>query len=258
MASAKILVNGESGSGKTTLLHDLDPKTTLVISRDSKGFSLKLPHALITDWYGMSSFLYGEEIEVEGEVTYNKGVLDYIEAFKDKVGDYPETIVFDTVSQITMDVINEAVKTPNVYGSQGAEINKELGMFTDFLHNELELNDINIIMLNHVVKDNSDDTSVEYQMFGQGQFKNKGGFYSIVDESITLIPEGSYLTVRTSGKKYQARTTVEKFPQKMYVAANGNAYKDKKLKDDEQYYSLKEHLDILVSNHNEVEEEFRL
>ena len=255
--SAKILVNGEAAVGKTTLLSTLDPKTTLVISRDSKVFGLPIPHMMVTEYYNMDTFLYGATIvdDDENEI-YVEGVTDKMEAFNDKIGNYPETIVFDTVSQLTMDVINKALKTPNVYGSQGAEINKELGTFVDFLHEYLELNDINIILLNHVIKDKSDEAT-EYIAFGQGKFKDKGGFFSIVDESVTVAQEGNYLVVYTKGALKQARSRLD-IPSKMYIESLGDPVKSRKLKEGEEYYTLKNHLDAVIESNGEITEEFKL
>ena len=250
--SAKILVNSESGVGKTTLLRSLDPTTTLVISRDNKTFSLPLPHMLVTEYYDMNTFLYGADVDGN----HIDGVVDKIEAFNKKLGIYPETVVFDTVSQLTMDVINRSLDTPNVYGSQGAEVNKELGIFVDYLHEYLELNDVNIILLNHVMKDKSEE-SIEYVSFGGGKFASKGGFFSIVDESILLMQESSYLVVYTRGSNKQARSRLD-LPTKLYVESIGEPIKNKKLKEGEEYYDLNTHLQTVINNNNAVADEFRL
>jgi len=254
--AAKILINSESGVGKTSLLATLDPTKTLVISRDSKAFSLSMPHMLVEEFYDMNLLLFGGEITQEGEVITVEGVTDKMEAFEAKMGYYPETIVFDTVSQITMDVINKAMKTPNVYGSQGAEINKELGIFVDFLHEYLELNDINIVMLSHVIKDKSDEAT-EYIGFGQGKFAAKGGWFSIVDESVTLAQEGSYLVAYTKGSLKQARSKLD-IPAKMYIESTGDPIKSKKLKEGEVYYTLGDHLNMVIEANKKVTKEFRL
>jgi len=254
--AAKILLNGEAAVGKTSLLATLDPTKTLVISRDSKAFTLPMPHMLVEEYYDMNLFLFGGEVQQDGEAVAIEGVTDKMEAFEAKMGTYPETVVFDTVSQITMDVINKALKTPNVYGSQGAEINKELGVFVDFLHEYLELNDINIVLLNHVIKDKSDEAT-EYVAFGQGKFKDKGGFFSIVDESVTIAQEGSYLVAYTKGMLKQARSKLD-IPAKMYIESTGDPIKSKKLKEDEVYYSLRSHLDMVIEANSKVTTEFRL
>ena len=254
--SAKLLVNGEAATGKTTLLSSLNPTKTLVISRDSKVFSLPIPHMLVEEFYGMELFLFGGEIQQDGETVVLEGVTDKMEAFEASLGHYPETVVFDTVSQLTMDVINKALKTPNVYGSQGAEINKELGIFVDFLHEYLELNGINIILLNHVIKDKSDEAT-EYIAFGQGKFKEKGGFFSIVDESVTIAQEGSYLVAYTKGALKQARSKLD-IPAKMYIESLGDPIKTKKLKEGESYYNLNDHLQMIIEANNKVTKEFRL
>jgi len=254
--AAKLLVNGEAATGKTTLLQSLDANKTLVVSRDSKTFSLPIPHMLVEEFYDMNTLLFGGEINQEGDIIVVEGVMDKMEAFNTSLGHYPETIVFDTVSQITMDVINKALKTPNVYGSQGAEINRELGILVDFLHEYLELNGINIILLNHVIKDKSDEAT-EYIAFGQGKFKEKGGFFSIVDESVTIAQEGNYLVAYTKGALKQARSKLD-IPAKMYIESLGDPIKVKKLKDDEVYYNLNDHLQMIIKANSAVTTEFRL
>jgi hypothetical protein len=255
--AAKLLVNGEAATGKTTLLASLDPETTLVISRDNKTFGLPIPHQLVTEYVSMDSFLYGADVvDEDNKEVHIDGVVDKIEAFNTAYGHYPETVVFDTVSQLTMDVINKALQTPNVYGSQGAEINKELGKFVDFLHEYLELGDINIVLLNHVVKDKSEDAT-EYVAFGQGKFKDKGGFFSIVDESVTVAQEGNYLVVYTKGALKQARSRLD-IPAKMYIESLGDPIKNKKLKEGERYYNLQEHLQMIIDANKKVETRFQL
>ena len=84
MAAAKILVNSESGVGKTSLLASLDPSKTLVISRDSKAFSLPMPHMLVEEFYNMELFLYGGEVAIEGDLVQVEGVVNKMEAFEAK------------------------------------------------------------------------------------------------------------------------------------------------------------------------------
>ncbi len=257
MSALKILVNGEAGAGKTELLRTL-PKTTFVVSRDSKEFSIPLPHMMVDKYYSMSILLYGGDVVIGTEKVYVPGVIDKTNLFFEKTGSYPETVVFDSVSQLAMDVIDSASAVPDSYGSRGAFITAEMAVLTKFIHEELELNGVNVILLNHVIAEKEDGKpNGKYVQFGQGKFVAKGGFYSTVNESITLIPEGMYTAVHTRGMNKQARTTLTDIPTKMYVENTVEPDKSKKLKDDEYYFTLGDHLAKLLAKQENVVEEFR-
>lgn len=257
MATTKLLINGESGVGKTALLASLG-KETFVVSRDSKKFTLPLPHMLVDTYYDMSTLLYGGEITNDGgEKVYVEGVLDKLEKYNEKFGSYPENVVIDTVSQLTMDVIDSAADIPTAWGEQGAFITKELAILTKFIHEDLEMNGITVVLLNHVIPEKEDGKFTgNYVQFGQGKFLSKGGFYSTTDEAILIKEEGSHRVVYTRGTGKLARTLqpIDKVPTKMYVENIVDPDKSKKLKDGEKYFNLKEHLDLLKQQEVEAEE----
>ena len=89
------------------------------------------------------------------------------------------------------------------------------------------------------------------------KFKEKGGFFSIVDESITIAQEGNYLVAYTKGALKQARSKLD-IPAKMYIESLGDPIKSKKLKEDESYYSLGEHLQMIIDTNSTLSKEFRL
>lgn len=236
----KLLINGEAGTGKTSLLASLD-KDTFVVSRDAKKFGIKLPHVLIEEWAGMQALV--------------NTTVEKMEAYNDKFGHYPVNVAMDSVSQIFMDVIDEASKKPNVYGSQGAEVTKEMAILTKFIHEDLELNGINVILLNHVIEEKDEGKPTgSYVSFGAGKFLAKGGFYSTTNEAITLVTSGEHRKVFLSGKAKQARTTLEGLPDYMWVENTKNPEKSKKLKEGEEYFTLKGYLDLLLQEQHDVEE----
>ncbi len=239
--SIKILINGVAGAGKTSLLTTLG-KETFVVSRDAKKFGLGIPHMLVENYQDMDTLIYGEE-----------GIITTIDKYEEKFGKYPENVVIDSVSQITMDVIDKASQTPNVYGSQGAEITKEMATFVKFIHEDLELNGINVILLNHVIpeKDEGKETGA-YSQFGQGKFLAKGGFYAATNEAITIVPSGNHRAVYLRGTKKQARTTLSDMPDKMPVENYVNPSKSPKLKEGEKYFNLKSHIETLVASQKKV------
>ena len=250
----KLLISGEAGAGKTDLLRTLG-KETLVISRDAKEFALPLPHMLVDTYYDMNTLLYGADQNTEDGVVHIDGITDKMEAYNEKMGSYPETVVIDSVSQIFMDVIDKASQTPNVYGSQGAEVTKEMAMLTSFIHEYLELNGVNVILLNHVIPELNEGVATgSYVSFGSGKFLAKGGFYSTTNEAITIVSEGAHRIVYTRGNKKQARTANTEVPDKLYVENTVHPEKSKKLKDGEYYFTLKGHMDILSASMADVKE----
>ena len=91
---------------------------TFVVSRDGKDFGFPLPHMLVTEYVDMSTLIYGEE-DKDGNVEV-EGITHKLERYNERFGKYPTNVVIDSVSQLTMDVIDVASQSPNVYGSQGA------------------------------------------------------------------------------------------------------------------------------------------
>lgn len=256
--STKLLINGIAGAGKTDLLRTLG-KETFVVSRDAKKFTLPIPHMLVDTYYDMNTLLYGANLKDEnGEPFRVDGIYDKIAAYVEKMGEPPKNVVIDSVSQIWMDVIDTASLKPNVYGSQGAEVTKEIGLFVKFVHEVLELNGINVILINHVIEEKEDGkVTGAYVPFGSGKFKDKGAFYSTVNEAITIIPDGANRSVYTRGPSKQARTFLTDIPDKMPVENTVHPEKSKKLKPDESYFSLKAHIDKLLETQEAVED-FRL
>jgi len=235
----KLLINGEAGSGKTPLLSSLD-KETFVVSRDAKKFGIKLPHVLIDNWVDMTTLI--------------NTIYEKMEGYNEKFGSYPKNVAIDSVSQIFMDVIDKAAQTPNVYGSQGAEVTKEMAILTKFIHEDLELNDINVILLNHVIEEKDEGKPTgSYVSFGAGKFLSKGGFYSTTNESITVITSGEHRKIITRGKDKQARTAMTTIPEQMWVENLVNPDKSKKLKEGEIYFVLKDYLALLLEDQQDVE-----
>jgi hypothetical protein len=255
--SIKILVNGIAGSGKTSLIESFGNET-FVVSRDAKNFMFPIPHMMVDKWYDMTTFLYGADtgqVDDAGNKIRIEGVADKITLYTQKMGKPPENVVIDSGSQIWMDVIEKASLTPNVYGSQGAEVTKEMGIFTKFIHEYLELNGVNVILLNHVIEEKVEGAFTgTYLPFGTGKFKDKGGFYSTVNESVTVALEGENRFVYTNSVAKMARTTLKDLPTKMYVKNIVNPDKSKKLKEGEKYFSLKDHLEKLKASRVNIAE----
>lgn len=246
--AVKILVNGEAGAGKTELLRSLGDEA-FVISRDAKEFALPIPHMLVDTYYDMSTLIHGRHTDSEDI----DGIVDKLEKYNEAFGNYPEIVVIDSVSQLFMDVIDKASQTPNVYGSQGAEVTKEMALLTQFIHESLELSGITVVLLNHVIAEVVEGTTTgAYTQFGSGKFLAKGGFYSTTNEAVTIVTDGANRAVHTRGQKKQARTTNTDIPDKMWVANHVQPDKSKKLKEGEVYFNLKEHINMLLETQADV------
>ena len=208
---------------------------------------------LVDTWYDMTTLIHGADVQVSDETVHIDGIVDKMEKYMEHFKVYPKNVVFDSVSQIFMDVIDKASQTPNIYGSQGAEVTKEMSMLTQFIHEDLELNGINVVLLNHVIpeKDEGKNTGA-YVQFGAGKFLAKGGFYSTTNESITIVSEGTHRAIYTRGTDKQARTSNTEIPDKMWVQNSVHPSKSKKLKEVETYFTLKSHLDMLLASQIDV------
>ena len=245
----KLLVNSEAGVGKTELLRSMGTDT-FVISRDGKKFGLSLPHFLVEEWVNMSTFLYGGK-NTRGEPL--EGVTQKIQKYHDAYNAYPTTVAFDSVSQIFMDVIDLAAQKPNVYGSQGAEVTKEMALLTQFIHESLEMSGINVILLNHVIPEKEEGkVTGRYLPFGSGKFLEKKAFFGITNESITIELSGNQRRVYTRDADKLARTTLPELPDVMWIEDFVHPTKSKKLKEGETYYTLRDHMDLLTNVQSQV------
>lgn len=250
----KLLINSCAGVGKTQLLASLGDET-LVISRDIKKFPLALPHMLVERYYGMDILLYGGNVDDdEGNKVYVDGIYDKLRKYMEAKGKPPVNVVIDTVSQIWMDVIEESTKRPNKYGSQAVEQMAELAKFTAFIHEVLEVNGINVILLNHVIEEKIEGALTgDLVSFGQGKFATKSGFYSVVNESVSLVIEGLHRVAYLRDHGKLARTLNADLPAKQFVANTVDPSKSKKIKEGEEFFDLKNHLDLLMSTQEDVE-----
>jgi len=208
--SVKILVSGLAGSGKTSLLKDL--KETLVVSCDGKQFPLEMAYIDVNNFRDASEML--SEVEV--------AVGKYQEAY----GEFPKTVVFDSVSKIFEVMANSCGNKYtgfNIY----SELNKEVSLFTNFLEDTLAANGVNIVLLSHSLYDK--DTN-KYSLIAQGNFAKKGGFYAEVDEAISIEVKSSKRVIHLRNDKMLGRTLVAEFEDNV------------KSED----FSLQRHLEVLL------------
>ena len=189
---AKILVTGLANSGKTSLLKPLEK--VLVFSRDGKPFSLELPHVNVPDYDKIDELL---------DIVQEK-----LEAYKAKMGEYPDTVAFDSVSRIFTDIetnCQNKFKGYDVWSNVNMEVNKFAAAT-----NELMESGFNIVLIAHAVFDAETKTFTETC---KGSFAKTGGFLSTVDYSVNISIVGSKRIVTHKGTQL-SRTLIDDMPDK--------------------------------------------
>ena len=89
MSGVKLLISGLPNVGKSTLIKDLDPETTLLISRDGKKSPLKLPKKTIEDFVDADDII--------------KQMIEAVSSYIAKFDRNPGTIVIDSISKIFLE-----------------------------------------------------------------------------------------------------------------------------------------------------------
>lgn len=215
--TVKLLISAEANSGKTTLTKNL--KNALVISHDGKRYPFPVPHVMIPTFDNVNALI--------------DTVVDKVEAFKDKFGNYPETIVFDSVSKI-FDTIhsncNEKFKGFTIY----SELDKEVVAFTSFIENSLIASGMNVVLISHALYDAD---AAKYNLVGKGSFAKRGGFLAEVDEGIFIEVKSNKRILHFKSPKFPARSLQEELPESMPV----------------EEFNLQQHIDMLAGNASDVD-----
>lgn len=216
--SVKLLISAEANSGKTTLTKNL--KNSLVVSHDGKRYPFPVPHVMVPTFESVNELI---------NLTVEK-----IEAYKDKFGEYPETVVFDSVSKI-FDTIhtncNEKYKGFTIY----SELDKEVVAFTGFIENSLIASGMNVVLISHALYDA--DTA-KFNLVGKGSFAKRGGFLAEVDEAIFIEVKSNKRVLHFRSAKLPARSLQEDLPDSSPV----------------EEFNLQQHIETLAGNASAVDE----
>lgn len=212
--AAKLLVSGIAGSGKTTLLKTLED--VLVISHDGKPFSLPIPHVYVKSFSGVQ-----ELIQLVGTK---------VQAYKEKFGKFPKTIVFDSVSKI-FDTISNNCNVKYTGFTIYSQLNKEINEFTTFLEEDVAAQGVNLVILSHATYDQDTES---YKLVAQGKFAERGGFYAEVNESVFIQPKGNKRTLHLRSTKFPARTHNDDLPDSVEVSE----------------FNLQDHINLLQQTSN--------
>lgn len=213
----KLLISALPNIGKTTLCKDLDPATTLVISRDGKQYPLALPHRNIEDFEDVDDLI--------GQINSAIG------AFSEKTGTLPKTLVLDSVSKIFLDI--EARILKKVKSFPYGVINIEISKFMEYVEHTLAPN-ANVIYISHAIFDA--DTG-KYQLVNAGgSWGKKGGVISEVDQAVFIDLKGKKRTVYHKMSDMLSRTTLEELPDSQPI----------------EEYSLATHVEALEATASKV------
>jgi len=214
----KLLVSAFEASGKSTITSQLTE--ALVFNMDQKDYGFSVPHVNIMDYTGINDLL--------------ELITEKIEAYNDKFGKYPKTIVFDTVTQMY-----SAMQRYNGTKYSGFDEHKannaDTLAFNGFIEESLIPSGINVVIVAHTI---FDETTNRFIIPASGAFAKAGSWLSVVNNGIFLEKKGNKIIVHTSGLKVPARTTLKDLP----------------VTEDATKYSLQEHLDKLVANKFEAED----
>jgi len=195
--AVKLLIAGESNAGKTTLTKGLE--NSLVISHDGKSYPYRNPHASIS------------EFSTSDELT--SFVTQKIEAYNERFGSYPKTVVFDSVSRI-FDTLYDACNHKYSGFSIFQNLDKEIKAFTNYIENTLIASGINVIILSHAIYDAE---TTKYNLVGKGSFAKIGSFLSVTDEAIFVETKNNKRILHFRSTKFPARTLQEDNPDSMPV-----------------------------------------
>lgn len=214
--AVKLLVSGLSNVGKTTLLKSLED--AYVVAVDGKVFPFPIAH---TNFMGFASIT-----EFTDEITSK------IQKYNEVKGTLPKTVVIDSVSQI-FQIITENANLTKTGFDVHSQIAKEVALFTRYLEETILAAGMSVVIISHAILD---EKTLSYSLTGSGSFAKKGGFLSIVDNSIFLQIKAGKRIVHHRNPAMAARSTLEALPDSMPA----------------EEYSLQAHLDLLLARKNDV------
>lgn len=182
----KLLVCGYENTGKTTLVIKL--KDTLIINCDRKVFNYNVPFAHVKDWTGLDNF--------------KKEVNSKIKAYKDKYGDLPKWVVFDTITQLYAIMArfnNERYRGFEIHN----QIDRDTLDINNYIENVLITNGINVIIVAHTLYD---EASGRVIIPANGRFAKAGSWTSVCNEAIYIERNKEGHSVYFNSPIFPART----------------------------------------------------
>lgn len=212
---AKVLISGQANSGKTSLLQTL--KDVLIIANDGKKYPFKQPHINVAE------ITTADEFEAEVE--------EAMEKYNEKFGNYPSTIVFDSISKTLLDIEAHYLRTVSSFPY--GPIGKDISQITHYIENNLAKEGFNVVFVSHAFKNDIDMALVN----AGGAWGKKGGVLSEVDNAIYIEIKSKKRVVYLKDHKL-ARSLNSDLPDSMLV----------------EDFDLQVYLDTLSSSETDVEE----
>lgn len=210
MSHVKLLISGLPATGKTTLLQPLED--VLVVARDGKKYPFAQPHVNVPDFSSADELI---------DMVFKK-----VEAYEEKLGKLPQTIVIDSMSKILLDIEGYCLAT--IKSFPYGQVNVEIKKIVDFIERDL-CDNFDVVLISHALY-NEDINGFSLVNAG-GSYGKKGGLLSEVDEALHLEVKGKKRTIHYRNPKMIARTTVADLPD------SGDA----------EDFNLAKHLDLLRS-----------
>ena len=217
MSNVKLLVSGITNSGKTSLLKDLH--NVLVIARDGKKYPFEQPHVNVPDFTSVDHLL--------------DLIVEKVEAYENKFGEMPKTVVLDSISKILLDI--EAYVLEQVKSFPYGKVNTEIKKLVDFIEREM-CPSFNVILVSHALY--NEDTNGYNLVNAGGSYGKKGGMLSEVDEAIFLEVKGKNRKIHYRNSKMASRTTMSDLPDSV----------------DLEEFSLQDHIALLETKQSKAAE----
>ena len=187
--AVKLLVSAYESCGKSTITSKVSD--ALIINLDHKEYGFPAVHANIPNYEGMD------------ELT--ETINSKVEAYNDKKGEYPKTVVIDTVTQLY-----SAIQKYNGTRFTGFDIhsnnNRDTLNFNGYIEEVLIANGINVVIVAHCMYDAD---SGRHVIPATGQFAKAGSWMSVVNEAIYIEKKSSKLVVHQTSMKFPCRTTLK-------------------------------------------------
>lgn len=218
MSGVKFLLTGFEACGKSTIASTLED--AIVVNMDQKEYNFKVPHINIKEYTGMDDLI--------------ALITAKVQAYSDKFGKLPKTIVFDTATQMY-----SAMQKYNADKYKGFDIhsknNQETMAFNQFIEQDLIPAGINVVIVAHTLYD---EATSRHVIPATGAFAKAGSWLSVVNNSAFVERKTNKLVVHLKGLKFPTRTTLEGLPDSVDI----------------EDYSLQDHLDQLATTQIEAEE----
>ena len=198
MSTVKFLLTGAENTGKSTNAAKIED--SLTISFDPKKYPFKKPH------------INTNEVTTVDELTTR--INTAIIAYKDKLGEFPKTVVFDTVTAFYTRLIKYSNDRFNGFDVH-ANINKETLAFNFYVEDTLIKNGVNVVIVAHTAYDKDNG---KWYVPATGAFKDSGSWLGAVDDASYLEARKAKQHVFHNDTKYPTRTTIDDIPEKQLVS----------------------------------------